>query len=752
MLRRVPDRIWPFALIGTIAVLAATLRFYRLTDRSLWLDEIFTAKAAHLSGPGAVIAFAQADIDQMPLFYMFTWLLHPWGDGAFVLRLQSALAGTLAVLAVFWLGRRLFGIRAAGMAAVLMAVMPYAVWYSQEARNYALFMLLSTVQMLFAYMSIKRGRWFDWAGLTIASIGNIYNHYLALEMTAVVIVYCGGFLLAGLLRNSSTGVRLTTAVGMTASALAAALIPWRPVLKTIYLEALSVAAEAKNHRLAAVVAGFAVFGVVAILAFAFRRKAGAVRSALSRPPVTQTLFGAAAGLAVAIAYAPWLPYLRVFLSTPTKGLGRLDVARTPDLGALVRIPSELGLTWFLLVAYCVGLVGLSVGAFEGRSREATLLLSWIGVPLILLSLSAHWAIVDVDLRYFALLFPAVMLVTGAGTEMIWGGLRRLFHWVRSGVRIQFVNAVAGAAVITVLLAQALPALSVSYQAQKNDWRTAAEHIAAASSPGVVVIAIGNYSDWVVLCLQYYFREMHSPVAVVDGMQMTSDTVDRLAASAGPTWGVIDYPSPKQLAWIQESRDVRTDFVDVTGTIHVVRSADPSLSPTDQARQLLNWELSVEPQLSASAGLLDLRAGHAVLGPDLVRAPTLSGWYLPAGARADTGVISLSATPSSPQANAYFTLSPPPAGHDFVATFDHRNASLRGSQSLSVFAFDRGDHVIAIYPSSNGYVCQGSDSWTTSYFAFTIPDGATALVLVLRADGTGTAEFRSVQVNRLSEIT
>ncbi len=749
-MRRIPSRSWTLGLIGAIGVLAVAVRFYRLTNRSLWLDEIFTAKAAHLGGPGQVIAFAQADIDQMPLFYMFTWLLHAWGDGAFILRLQSVLAGTLAVVAVLLLGRSLLGVRAAVVAALLMTLMPYAVWYSQEARNYALFMLLSTLQMYFAYSAIKRGRWFDWSGLAITSILNLYNHYLALETTAAVAVYIGAFLLFDLLRKPSNMVRMVTGVGLAALAVAAALVRWRPILKTVYAGVSNAIVGARNHRLIAVAVAVVVLAVFAVVAFALRHKAPAIRSRLTRPPMRRLAFAAVTGLAVGIAYAPWVPSLRVFLSSPSKGFGRLDLNRGADFGALASIPVRLGLSGFILALFCLGLVALGVWTFRGRSAEAALLIFWLTVPLILLWLSVRWAIVDVDLRYFAFLFPAAMLVTAAGGEAICIGVVRLFERLRSSTNIRFINAAAGAVVITLLLAQALPALAASYQAPKNDWRSTAEHIAQSSSHGSVVMAIGNYSDWVVLCLQYYFRQMHSSITVVDGVKITSDIADLLAGSAGPTWGVIDYPSAAQQTWFDQSSAVRTDFVDVTGTIHVVRSADPLLSAADQARQLLHWELPMEPQLSPSAGLLDLQSGGAVLGPNLVQAPPSGGWYLPAGASAGSGSILLTPTSSAPEANAYFTLAPPPAGNDFMIAFDHRSPSLNGSQTVSALAFDKGDHVLAIFPDSGGYACGRSDSWMRSYFAFTIPQGTTSLVVVLRADGSGTAEFRSVQLSRLSD--
>src|SRR5947199_182104 len=72
------------------------------------------------------------------------------------------------------------------LAALLMAVGPFAVWYSQEARQYAPFMLLTTLQMLFAYRAVTLARAREWLALVACSILNLYTVYLALPVTAAV--------------------------------------------------------------------------------------------------------------------------------------------------------------------------------------------------------------------------------------------------------------------------------------------------------------------------------------------------------------------------------------------------------------------------------------------------------------------------------------------------------------------------------------------------------------------------------------
>jgi len=151
------------------------------------------------------------------------------------------------------------------------------------------------------------------------------------------------------------------------------------------------------------------------------------------------------------------------------------------------------------------------------------------------------------------------------------------------------------ALVAFMLVQVLPSLAASYQAPKDDWRTTAQHIATSSSPGSYVIAVGDYSDWSVICLAYYFQRFHDPVAIVDGQFVNSDVDNKLVASGATIWGVVVYPSTQQSALLDQPGAEKSDFIDVTGHIHVVRASDLSLSAVEQLKTLLAWEAPVHSE-------------------------------------------------------------------------------------------------------------------------------------------------------------
>lgn len=123
-----------------ILVLAAFLRLYKIDAQSLWYDEGNSARIAERSLQ-LIVEGAAGDIHP-PLYYI---LLKYWravfGEGEAALRALSALAGVLTVGFAYLIGRDMFSRRVGLIAAFLYAVMPFAVYYGQEARMYALLAL-----------------------------------------------------------------------------------------------------------------------------------------------------------------------------------------------------------------------------------------------------------------------------------------------------------------------------------------------------------------------------------------------------------------------------------------------------------------------------------------------------------------------------------------------------------------------------------------------------------------------------------
>src|SRR4051812_44780709 len=91
-----------------------------------------------------------------PLYYVLAWLWAKlFGTTEAGLRSMSALAGTLAVPVAWRAAREWFSPAAGLIAAALVAVNPFLVWYSQEARSYALLVLMSALTLLFLGRALR---------------------------------------------------------------------------------------------------------------------------------------------------------------------------------------------------------------------------------------------------------------------------------------------------------------------------------------------------------------------------------------------------------------------------------------------------------------------------------------------------------------------------------------------------------------------------------------------------------------------
>ena len=162
-----------------ITGLAALLRLPTLAVESLWYDETFTAWLAGLP-IDRLFAATLGDVHP-PTWYLLEWLMvHSLGNSPFALRLISALAGIALVPAVCRLARA-FNLpqEAQQSAALLTAVAPFAVYYSQEARAYSLIYLLTTV----ATIAVLERRW--WL-LILSATFALYLHNLTVFYIAAL--------------------------------------------------------------------------------------------------------------------------------------------------------------------------------------------------------------------------------------------------------------------------------------------------------------------------------------------------------------------------------------------------------------------------------------------------------------------------------------------------------------------------------------------------------------------------------------
>ncbi|AFY85162.1 glycosyltransferase family 39 protein [Oscillatoria acuminata] len=169
-------RYRPYLSLAAILILGTVLRFAQLEAKPVWLDEILTglfslgrsyqniplnalfplAQLADIftlnstASCGQIAETVATESTHPPLFFCLTheWLSGVRGSWIWQTRSLCALFGVGAIAAMYGLNRIAFSRQAGVMAAAVMAVSPFAVYLSQEARHYTLPMLLIILSLM----------------------------------------------------------------------------------------------------------------------------------------------------------------------------------------------------------------------------------------------------------------------------------------------------------------------------------------------------------------------------------------------------------------------------------------------------------------------------------------------------------------------------------------------------------------------------------------------------------------------------
>jgi mannosyltransferase len=177
--------------IGLILGIGALLRLATLGVQSFWLDEGISFWTVHRSLPDLIELLSDYI---RPLFFLVIYPTYLLGNQEWLLRLPSALAGIASLWLLYILGRELFDRPTALLATALLAFSPLHLWYSQEARFYALIGLLALGAVYFAVRGLKHNRLSDWVlfgvfeGLGLWTESSAVWYILAINLSGLLLL------------------------------------------------------------------------------------------------------------------------------------------------------------------------------------------------------------------------------------------------------------------------------------------------------------------------------------------------------------------------------------------------------------------------------------------------------------------------------------------------------------------------------------------------------------------------------------
>ncbi|MBF2073742.1 MAG: glycosyltransferase family 39 protein [Synechococcales cyanobacterium C42_A2020_086] len=248
-------------ILGGILLLGLGLRLWQLDAKPLWLDEVLTAlfTTGHsyrdvplerffslseldalftvrsgLSCPEIAQRVAIESVHP-PIFFclLYAWMssLQPAEHWVWALRFLPALFGVGTIAALYWLNRIAFSPAAGLLAAALMAVSPFAVYLSQEARHYTLPMLwislglVGLVQMQQDLIRRGRLRPLVWVGWSLVNLLGLYTHYFCILALIAQVAALLGWMLGQSIRR-----RHWAALGLAVAAVGIGYLPWVPTV------------------------------------------------------------------------------------------------------------------------------------------------------------------------------------------------------------------------------------------------------------------------------------------------------------------------------------------------------------------------------------------------------------------------------------------------------------------------------------------------------------------------------------------
>ena len=172
------------AVVTALAAGGLVLRL--LASRGIWLDEATSIQQAQMPLGDMLELMRSTDVHP-PLHPVVLWgTVRVLGAGELAVRAPSLLAATALIPLLYVVGRELYDRRAGYAAAALGAVAPFAVWYAQEARMYALFMVFALLALYFQVRVLRDGsRSRDWIGYALAAAALVYTQYFGLLFVAV---------------------------------------------------------------------------------------------------------------------------------------------------------------------------------------------------------------------------------------------------------------------------------------------------------------------------------------------------------------------------------------------------------------------------------------------------------------------------------------------------------------------------------------------------------------------------------------
>ncbi len=439
------------------------MRAWRLSDQSFWFDEAMSLYWARQS-PGDIlrVGLALEQDPHPPIYYLLLhYLIGILGESEVAVRSLSVFAGALLVFPMYGLGLRLGGWPTGLVAALLVALNPFLVWYGQEARMYALSVTL-VMAGLYAFLRVLDEGQLRWAVVSaVAMLAALYTYLLSAVLLPVAAFW---WLVSSRLRQQGSP-------SPPAPLPRAERRPLPEPLSTPLPPSSPPLGERRGT------------------------KGGEERSIRSFPPIGaqrgaqvggKRFIGLLTLATIALGFAPlaWRAWLAT--ATPAALPGGAPPGTLALVGSWLKTWTIHKAAWGPSVPWIVAALALAGIAASGRARWY--LAGFFFLPLATaLILGRRDLLVLAEMRYFIAIVPAILLA-----------IATFLGWLTERQRLVGLLAVLLVAGATIM------ALGENWQPQhrREDWREAARYVAQHGRPGDAVLV---HVDYMNIAFKQYYR-------------------------------------------------------------------------------------------------------------------------------------------------------------------------------------------------------------------------------------------------------
>ena len=174
-------------IFPSILMVGTVLRLCKWNGYSFWHDEILWLMVSrkHLM----VTLKENIYLLKPPLFKVLVYIWTYFGQDEFTLRLLPSIFGILSIIAIYKMGEVLFDKKVGLIAAFIIAISPFHIYYSQELTDYSLTMFLALCSMYYFVNSLEKNNIYSWINFIVFTTLSLYANYISVFLLAATIFF-----------------------------------------------------------------------------------------------------------------------------------------------------------------------------------------------------------------------------------------------------------------------------------------------------------------------------------------------------------------------------------------------------------------------------------------------------------------------------------------------------------------------------------------------------------------------------------